>query len=142
MNRRLLNGFAAAALAAVAVGATASAASTANASGPPRVTARAYLVENTATGDVLAARQPRARVPIASITKLMTVLVVLEHRRLRDVVAVDSRAAAVGESTIGLAGGERLTVADLVRAALIQSANDAADALALAVSPDVAAFAR
>ena len=68
--------------------------------------------------------------PIASITKLMTVLVALEHAKLDDVVTVSPRAAAVGESTIYLAAGERLTVRDLVEAALIQSANDAADALA------------
>ena len=91
---------------------------------------------------MLAAREARAAVPIASITKLMTVLVALEHRRLRDVVVVDPRAAAVGESTIGLRAGDRLTVADLVQAALVQSANDAADALALAVAPDFTAFAR
>ena len=118
------------------------AAAVAAAFGPPPVTARAYLVENAATGEVLAAREARAAVPIASITKLMTVLVALEHRRLRDVVVVDPRAAAVGESTIGLRAGDRLTVADLVQAALVQSANDAADALALAVAPDFTAFAR
>ena len=78
--------------------------------GPPRVAARAYLVENAASGEVLAAENARARVPIASITKLMTVLVTLEHARLRDVVTVSPRAAAVGESTIDLRPGERLTV--------------------------------
>jgi D-alanyl-D-alanine carboxypeptidase len=72
-------------------------------------------------------------VPIASITKLMTVLVTLQHARLRDVVTVAPGAAAVGESTANLRAGERLTVADLVRAALIQSANDAAYSLALYV---------
>jgi serine-type D-Ala-D-Ala carboxypeptidase (penicillin-binding protein 5/6) len=60
----------------------------------------------------------------------MTVLVTLEHARLDDVVTVDRSASAVGESTIHLRAGERLTVRDLVKAALIQSANDAAQALA------------
>jgi D-alanyl-D-alanine carboxypeptidase (penicillin-binding protein 5/6) len=109
---------------------------------PPRVTARAYLVENAGTGEVLAAENAREAVPIASITKLMTVLVVLEHKRLKDVVAVDPRAAAVGESSLGLRAGDRYTVADLVRGALVQSANDAADALALSVAPDFPSFAR
>jgi len=101
--------------------------------GPPRVAARSYLVENAATGEVLASRHARERVPIASITKLMTVLVTLEHARLAEVVTVAPGAAAVGESTANLRAGERLTVADLVRAALIQSANDAAYSLALYV---------
>jgi D-alanyl-D-alanine carboxypeptidase (penicillin-binding protein 5/6) len=129
-------------LLAALVAVLAAAAVAAAAAKPPAVAARAYLVENAATGEVLAARSAGASVPIASITKLMTVLVVLEHRRLRDVVAVDPRAAAVGESTIGLRAGERIAVRDLVRAALIQSANDAADALALSVAPSFDAFAR
>ena len=71
----------------------------------------------------------------------MTVYIALQHHRLTDVVTVDPRAAAVGESTVDLEPGERMMVSDLVKAALIQSANDAADALALSVSPSFDAFA-
>ena len=49
---------------------------------------------------------------------------------------------AVGESSIELDAGDQLTVRDLIKGALIQSANDAADALALSVAPDFPAFAR
>jgi D-alanyl-D-alanine carboxypeptidase (penicillin-binding protein 5/6) len=98
--------------------------------GPPPVAARAYVVENGATGEVLAARAPAERLPMASITKLMSVLVTLEHEPLSHVVTVAPGPASVGESTIDLRAGERLTVRDLLEAALIQSANDAADALA------------
>jgi serine-type D-Ala-D-Ala carboxypeptidase (penicillin-binding protein 5/6) len=109
--------------------------------GPPPVAAPAYVVENAATGEVLAARAPARRVPIASITKLMTVLVTLERRPLSHLVTVAPGAAQVGESTVDLAPGERLSVRDLVEAALIQSANDAADALAYDVGRgDVDAF--
>jgi serine-type D-Ala-D-Ala carboxypeptidase (penicillin-binding protein 5/6) len=108
----------------------------------PPVHARAFLVTDARTGDVLASSNAHERLPIASITKLMTVLLALQHHKLGDVVTVDPRAASVGESTIDLAGGDRLTVHDLVEAALIQSANDAADALALSVSPDYGAFAQ
>lgn len=76
------------------------------------------------------ARQPR---PIASITKLMTAIVVLERARLSEVVRVRSRAARVGESTVHLRAGEELTVAALLRAMLVPSANDAAEALAVHV---------
>jgi D-alanyl-D-alanine carboxypeptidase (penicillin-binding protein 5/6) len=96
----------------------------------PSVGGRAYYVENAATGEVLLQRNAGQRVPIASITKLMTVLVALEHARLDDVVVVTKHAAAVGESSIYLRPGDRLTVRELVEAALIQSANDAAVALA------------
>jgi D-alanyl-D-alanine carboxypeptidase (penicillin-binding protein 5/6) len=108
----------------------------------PRVQAGAYLIEDAGTGEVLASSNPHEHLPIASITKLMTVLVVLEHQRLSDVVTVDPRAAAVGEESIYLQGGEQITVSDLLKGALIQSANDAADALALSVAPSFPAFAK
>ncbi len=107
----------------------------------PTVHSSAYVVVDARTGDVLAASRQHTHLPIASITKLMTVLITLEHHKLTDEVTVDPRAAAVGESTIGLHRGERLTVRDLLKAALIQSANDAADALALSIAPDYTAFA-
>ena len=98
------------------------------------------MIENDA-GQVLAASHATEQHPIASITKLMTVLVVLDHHKLSDVVAVDARSASVGQESIGLRPGEQLTIADLIRGALIQSANDAAVALALATSPDLTGFA-
>jgi serine-type D-Ala-D-Ala carboxypeptidase (penicillin-binding protein 5/6) len=108
---------------------------------PPRVHGSAWIIEDARSGEVLAASRPHERLPIASITKLMTVLVTLEHHRLGDVVTIDPRAAAVGESTVGLHAGEQMTIRDLIKAALIQSANDAADALALSVSTDFPSFA-
>ena len=119
MKRRLLVAAAALALAAPVLGA------------PPQVTGRSYVVENGVTGEILLARNARERVPIASITKLMTVLLTLEHARPGDSVLVSPFAAEVGESSANLRAGERLTVRELLEAALIQSANDAADALAI-----------
>jgi len=100
---------------------------------PPQVRGRSFVVENGTTGEVLAGRNVRQRVPIASITKLMTVLLTLERTKPNDVVVVSPFAASVGESSANLRGGERLTVRELLEAALIQSANDAADALAFYV---------
>jgi D-alanyl-D-alanine carboxypeptidase (penicillin-binding protein 5/6) len=99
----------------------------------PQVSARAWLVENAATGEVLLRHDDRESMPIASLTKLMTVLVALDHAELDDVVTVDPRAASIGESTMHLSAGEQVTVHDLIEGALVQSANDAAWALALYV---------
>ena len=96
----------------------------------PSVHARAYLVEDGRNGEVLLGHNSGERVPIASLTKMMTVLLTLERSRLSDTVTISPDAAAVGESSIGLRAGERMSVRDLVEAALIQSANDAAWALA------------
>jgi serine-type D-Ala-D-Ala carboxypeptidase (penicillin-binding protein 5/6) len=100
----------------------------------PSVDARAYEVVNAATGEVLLTRSARTRLPMASITKLMTVLVALERVRLGDVVTVDPDAVGVPGSGVRLGAGERLTVRELVAAALVQSANDAAIALAAHVA--------
>jgi serine-type D-Ala-D-Ala carboxypeptidase (penicillin-binding protein 5/6) len=101
-------------------------------SAEPQIAAAAwYLVGED--GAVLArgdASRPRA---VASITKLMTAVVALEQAQLRDVVRITPSAAGLGESTVYLRAGEELTVADLIRATLIPSANDAAQALALHV---------
>jgi len=131
------------ALAAIAVllAGLAGAAASARSSGAPTADARAWLVENPLTGDVLTEHDDRYRVPIASITKLMTIIVALQHLKLNDVVTVDPRAAAVGQESVYLQAGQQITVHDLVKGALIQSANDAADALALATAPSYPAFA-
>jgi D-alanyl-D-alanine carboxypeptidase (penicillin-binding protein 5/6) len=101
-----------------------------SADGPGDVDARAYLVADGRDGESLLAKNARERVPIASITKLMTVLLALERSRPDEVVAVAPYRAGAGESLIRLQAGEHLTVRELIEASLIQSANDAAWALA------------
>ena len=96
--------------------------------------ARAFEVVNATTGEVLAARNAHERLPIASITKLMTVLIALQHLQPDQMVTVSAQAARVGEERIPLHAGEQISVEDLIEGALIQSANDAADALASAAA--------
>jgi serine-type D-Ala-D-Ala carboxypeptidase (penicillin-binding protein 5/6) len=97
---------------------------------PVGIDARAYLVVDGATGEVIAGRAAAQRVPIASITKLMTVLVALERARLDETATVQADATTITGSVIGLRPGEQIAVRDLVTAALIHSANDAAQTLA------------
>ncbi len=117
----------------VAVAVLAVCASAAAFAAPPPVAAPAYIVRGGPDREILAARAPDARRAPASITKLMTVLVALEHASLDDLVTIPPQAASVGESSVSLRTGERLTVRDLAIAALVPSANDAATALALHV---------
>jgi serine-type D-Ala-D-Ala carboxypeptidase (penicillin-binding protein 5/6) len=108
---------------------------------PPSVDARAFTVVNAASGEVLASSHATEQLPVASITKLMTVIVALEHLKPSDEVRVTAEAAHVGEERIPLHAGQVVSVQDLLEGALIQSANDAADALATAASGgDVALF--
>lgn len=96
----------------------------------PRIDAAAwYLVGHD--GAVLARSDAGRERAVASITKLMTAVVALEEADLDDVVRIRPRAPRSGESSAALRTGEQLTVAELVRALIVPSGNDAADALAL-----------
>jgi len=81
-------------------------------------------------GHVLWAAQAHARLPPASLTKMMTALLVIEGARLEDAVTVSAAAARESGTRIGLRAGERLRARDLLAAMLVRSANDACRALA------------
>ena len=74
----------------------------------PAVQARAYVVQSTVDGHTLAARESTTPRAMASITKLMTALVALQHVSLDDIVTVPAVAASVGESSIELRAGQRV----------------------------------
>lgn len=69
-------------------------------------------------------------IKIASVTKVMTALVALEHCDLSDTVTVDHAAATVGESSLGLLEGDTLTMEDTLTGLMVMSGNDAATAIA------------
>jgi len=91
-------------------------------------------------GRVLWARSPDVRRPMASITKIMTAVVALEHSSLSDVVTVPREAVTVGQSSAGLVAGEQLTMQELLEALLVKSGNDAAVTIAVHVGGSQAAF--
>lgn len=115
---------------ALAVLAALVAAALAAAAAPPEVRARQVLVVDAGSGDVLHSVNADGRMAMASITKLMTALVTLERARPGELVTVSPQAVGRGGSSIFLVPGEQLRVRELLAAALIQSANDAAFALA------------
>lgn len=86
------------------------------------------------TGDVLYEKLPDAQVPIASITKVMTLLLTLEAVEagkitLEDIVPISEHAFNMGGSQIWLEPGERFTLNELIKAICVSSANDAAVAV-------------
>ncbi|MCL6561650.1 MAG: D-alanyl-D-alanine carboxypeptidase [Firmicutes bacterium] len=114
------------------------------ASPPPAVTAKAALLES-ADGRILFTHNAHARVPIASVTKLMTLYLAvraIERGRvqLSDRVPVSEEAYRVSGSQIWLEPGERLTVDELLKAIAVGSANDAAYALGEYLSGSESAF--
>ena len=111
---------------------------------PPRcpVDAPSAIVIEVSTGEVACATNPDQRRSIASTTKLMTALLTLERAKLSDTFTAASYAPSPAESKIGLEGGEKMKVRDLMRGLLVESANDAAVTLAEGVAGSRRAFVR
>ena len=107
---------------------------------PPRLSAPAAAVFEASTGQPLYGRAAGQRRLIASTTKLMTVLVARRALSLGRVCVAPPYTAGPLESQIGLHAGERMSVHDLLIAAMLPSANDAANALAVCAAGSRAAF--
>jgi serine-type D-Ala-D-Ala carboxypeptidase (penicillin-binding protein 5/6) len=109
----------------------------------PEIHAASAVLADLDTGQMLFDLNRNERRPIASVTKIMTALLVVERTDLTDVVTVTEAAASgqvSGVSGLGLVAGERIRVDELLYALLLQSANDAAEALAEHVSGSVETF--
>jgi D-alanyl-D-alanine carboxypeptidase (penicillin-binding protein 5/6) len=96
----------------------------------PEITAEAAFFVEANTGQVLYAKNPKLKKPIASLTKIMTVIVALEHKGLDDTFIVSKQAEEVEPDEMMLIAGERLTLEELLSGIFLVSANDAAEVLA------------
>ena len=105
------------------------------------VSAKAAILMHADSGRVLYEKNADEHMLIASSTKIMTAIVVLEHCELDDLVEVDSRSAGIEGSSMYLKAGESYTVEDLLYGLLLVSGNDAASALALHVADSMEEFA-
>jgi D-alanyl-D-alanine carboxypeptidase (penicillin-binding protein 5/6) len=104
------------------------------------VTAKSALLADAETGEILWQRNPDLRCYPASLTKIMTAVLVLERGNLDDWVTVPKEAAFTGESSMALKEGERVQLKDLLNAILVRSANDACVAAAIHLAGSVEKF--
>ncbi len=107
----------------------------------------AAMVIDARTGEVLHSRNADTRLHPASLTKMMTLYIAFEavergEISLDDVITISKSAAAEPPSELGLRSGHKIKFRYLIRAAAVKSANDAATAIAEAISGSEAAFAR
>jgi len=108
---------------------------------PLALSAASWYAVDVGSGTVMASNQADTPRPIASITKLATALVIVHDYSPNQVVTVPPLPAyQPDDEVIGLKAGEQFTMRDLLTALLVNSADDAADALALADSGTEAAF--
>ena len=106
---------------------------------------KSAILMDAATGTVLYEQNADEALPPASVTKIMTLLLVMEAIdsgaiKLTDMVSTSANAASMGGSQIFLEEGEQMSVEDMVKSVVISSANDAAVALAEFVAGSEEAF--
>ena len=107
---------------------------------PPSVTAAAWILYDQSSDTVLGEWDADSPRPMASITKIMTVLLAIENGDLDEMVTVSEEAAGQGGQEIGLVAGETVSLAALVRAAMIRSGNDSAAAIAEHIGGSIDGF--
>lgn len=96
----------------------------------PLIYSKSYLLMDSQSTEIIVSDHENEVVPIASTTKMVTALVVMETMKLTDIATISSKPPIIEGSKIGLKTGELITVANLLRGLLIYSGNDAAFALA------------
>lgn len=105
------------------------------------VSAESAIVLEATTGDVVYEKDADTRRPMASTTKIMTAITALEAGDLDKKVSVPAEAVGVEGSSVYLEKGDSLSLYDLVWALMLESANDAAAAIAIEVAGSIEAFA-
>ena len=107
---------------------------------PPSLSAQSALLMEADSGTMVCEKNAHTRLPMASTTKIMTALVALELATPDTEIAVDARAVGTEGSSVYLCEGEKLTLEELLYALMLESANDAAVAIAIGISGSVEAF--
>ncbi len=110
-------------------------------SAQPSVSAKSAILIEASSGEVIFSKNADTRLSMASTTKIMTALVALESCDTSKAVKVSPMAVGVEGSSVYLYPNEALTLEDLLYAMLLESANDAAAAIAIEVGGSIEAFA-
>ena len=108
---------------------------------PIKIYGEAAVVADLTTGDVLFTKNAYQKMYPASTTKMMTCILALENLDLNSTITVDGKASGLGGNTLNLKTGERFLAKDLLYGTMIESANDGAMAIALAVAGNEEDFA-
>lgn len=108
----------------------------------PDIAAKAAIVVDQNSGRILFQKNIHEKLPMASTTKIMTLLLALEKGNLSDIVTVSKRASSVGGSSIWLSPGEKIDLESLLYGLMLNSGNDAATAIAEHIGGNVDNFVK
>jgi len=107
----------------------------------PKINSRYAIVLDRESKSILYGKNERIKTKMASTTKIMTSLIVIENTNLNNVVEISGKAAGIGGSRLKLNKGDKITVRDLLYGLMLRSGNDAAVALAEYVGGSIEGFA-
>lgn len=112
-----------------------------NTSSIPDINSKAAIVIDRSTRTILYGKNEQEIRKMASTTKIMTAIVVIENANLYDTVTISKKAANTGGSALGIREGDKITICDLLYGLLLKSGNDTAVALAENVGGSIEGFA-
>ena len=107
----------------------------------PSINSRSYVVIDRKTNSILVGKNEHIKKKMASTTKIMTAIVIIENYNLDTIVEVSKKAANTGGSRLGLKTGNKISIRDLLYGLMLCSGNDAAVALAESTCETVSNFA-
>lgn len=108
---------------------------------PSSINSRSCVVFDRNSHMILYGKNENSQVKMASTTKIMTAIIVIENSNLKDTVEVSKKAASTSGSRLGLKAGDKITVHDLLYGLMLVSGNDAAVCLAEHVGGNIEGFA-
>jgi D-alanyl-D-alanine carboxypeptidase (penicillin-binding protein 5/6) len=101
-----------------------------------------YIVKEVGSSEMLMSKNKDARIEPASLTKILTSIIAIESGKLDEVVTIPKEATLVEPSKAGFRAGDKIKLLDLVKAAMVNSSNDAAFAIGIYLGGNVEEFAR
>ena len=107
----------------------------------PTINSRRYAILDRASGRCIYGKDENKQTAMASTTKIMSIIIVVENCNLKDNVTITAKAAGTGGSRLGLHIDDQITVNDLLYGLMLRSGNDAAVALAIHTAGSVEKFA-
>ena len=107
---------------------------------PPSTSAKSSVLYYPKNNQYIYEKNADARLPMASVTKIMTALIAVEECSLDEIITIPAEATNIEGSSLYLKENDRISIGDLIHGVLLQSANDAATALAIYMSGDIKLF--
>ncbi len=116
---------------------------TSNNTQKPTLNSRRYVIFDRNSKTAIYGKDENKQTAMASTTKIMTAMIVIENcKDLNEVVTIDAKAARTGGSTLGISVGDKISVNDLLYGLMLRSGNDTAVALAEYIGGSIEGFAK